>query len=244
MRQSLMEFCKVNNLPLLEQWHPVLNGDLEPSDITSGSQRRVWWICDQGHEWQTRVSTRTGQNSGCPVCAGKVVVAGVNDLASADPKLAQEWADDTISPTEVTPSSNRKVMWRCSLGHLWKAPVADRYARRRGCPYCAGVKVLTGFNDLESQYPEVAEQWYQPLNGDLTPDAVTAHSHRKAWWICHDGHVWQARIQSRTSDMQTGCPVCAGNAPQRKGSYSEWTGGKPSARRIAAERKDPLRYSR
>ena len=31
-----------------------------------------------------------------------------------------------------------------------------------------------------------------------TPDMVTAGSHKKVWWQCHAGHVWQATVYSRT----------------------------------------------
>ena len=44
----------------------------------------------------------------------------------------------------------------------------------RDSPYCAGRKVLAGFNDLATLAPEVACQWHTTLNGSLTPDMVTA----------------------------------------------------------------------
>lgn len=55
------------------QWHPTLNGNLKPEMVMAGSRKPIWWICQQGHVWRTRVDTRTGlQRSGCPVCAGNV----------------------------------------------------------------------------------------------------------------------------------------------------------------------------
>ena len=44
----------------------------------------------------------------------------------------------------------------------------------------------------------------------LTPEMVTAGSHKKAWWQCSYGHVWKATIYSRAGVQQCGCPVCAG----------------------------------
>ena len=38
-----------------------------PSDITSGSSKKVWWICTNGHDWEAPVNNRTG-GRGCPVC--------------------------------------------------------------------------------------------------------------------------------------------------------------------------------
>ena len=88
--------------------------------------------------------------------------------------------------------------------------------RGNGCPYCANRKVLPGFNDLATAAPLVAKQWHETLNGALTPEMVTAGSHKKAWWQCSYGHVWKATIYSRAGVQQCGCPVCAGKAKQNQ----------------------------
>ena len=74
---------------------------------------------------------------------------------------------------------------------------------------------MSGFNDLKTRYPDIADQWHQELNGELTPETVLAGSNRKAWWICPQGHVWEAVIASRTGRKKTGCPVCAGNISKK-----------------------------
>lgn len=196
---------------LAVQWHPTRNGSLRPSDVVSGTNRKSWWICEKGHEWQATVSSRV-RGSNCPVCNGKIVIAGENDLASYSPALAQQWIFDKnlpLTPEKVTAFSNHKVWWRCQLGHEWMAVISSRAERGTGCPYCSGKKVLKGFNDLETLYPEIAKQWHPTLNGRLTPDQVTSGSNKKVWWKCSEGHVWNAVIYSRTT-ARTGCPVCAG----------------------------------
>ena len=56
-----------------EQWHPTLNGELRPEDVTLGSNKKVWWRCRDGHVWQAAVFSRTRKKpAGCPVCAGTV----------------------------------------------------------------------------------------------------------------------------------------------------------------------------
>ena len=38
-----------------------------------------------------------------------------------------------------TPGSHKKVWWRCSENHVWKAVVYSRTSDKRcGCPVCAG----------------------------------------------------------------------------------------------------------
>ena len=54
--------------------------------VTAGSDRKVWWQCENGHEWQAVIKIRN-RGSGCPVCAGKKVSAD-NSLSSLNPALA------------------------------------------------------------------------------------------------------------------------------------------------------------
>ncbi len=205
---------------LAAQWHPVKNGALRPSDVFSRTRRRVWWRCEKGHEWQAGIASRMS-GSGCPVCAGKVTVPGENDMESWYPEIAAQWCQEkngALTPRDVTPYSNRKVWWRCEKGHLYQAVVAARTERGCGCPYCAGRKVLVGFNDLETVSPKVAAQWHPTLNLPLTPRMVTRGSRKKVWWQCADGHVWKAVIYARTTKNGSpacGCPVCAGKVHLR-----------------------------
>ena len=40
------------------QWHPTKNGILRPTDFTPGSNKKVWWICNNGHEWHAPINSR------------------------------------------------------------------------------------------------------------------------------------------------------------------------------------------
>jgi len=39
-------------------WHPTRDGELTAAQVTPKSDRRVWWQCEHGHEWQTSVANR------------------------------------------------------------------------------------------------------------------------------------------------------------------------------------------
>ena len=208
---------------LARQWHPTRNGALRPEQIAPGTRRKVWWLCEKGHAWQASVASRTGQQTGCPVCAGRMALPGENDLATLCPAIAAEWHPDrngALTPQMVTDGSNRKVWWLCSRGHAYAAAVEARIKRGAGCPYCAGRRVLPGFNDLATVYPDIAAEWQSELNGALTPRMVTAGSKRKVWWQCKEGHVWQAAVFSRTGKQKCGCPACAGRvSPEKQARY-------------------------
>ena len=199
------------------QWHPTRNGDLLPTQIAPGSARKVWWRCDKGHEWQAEVYSRTS-GRGCPVCSGKVILPGENDLESHAPELAGQWCREkngTLTPDRVSVYSNKKVWWQCKLGHQWMASVSSRAFSNKGCPYCSNRKILVGFNDLKTREPLIAAQWHPTKNAPLEPAMVLPGSSKRVWWMCSDGHEWKAVIYSRTGAQKCGCPVCAGKAPRR-----------------------------
>lgn len=193
------------------------NGELKPSDVLEGSHKYVWWKCQNGHSWRARILSRS-RGAGCPVCTGKAVMSGENDLATLFPDIAAQWDTErngSLRPDQITSFSNRKVWWRCTLGHEWQAIVAARAVENSGCPYCAGRRVLAGFNDLATLHPKIAAQWDSTLNSGLTPEMVTPGSHKRVWWKCAEGHVWKTAIYSRTGKQKCGCPVCAGKATRQ-----------------------------
>lgn len=127
---------------LAEQWHPEKNGALRPDRVSISSNRKVWWRCARGHEWQCAVSVRTAKRSDCPYCSNRKVLAGFNDLKTVHPLVAAQWhptLNETLEPTMVLPGSAKRVWWKCSDGHEWKAVIYSRTgARKCGCPVCAG----------------------------------------------------------------------------------------------------------
>ena len=202
---------------LIPQWDAERNA-ISPNSLTAGTRKKVWWHCEKGHPWQAMVASRA-RGAGCPVCAGKEIVAGENDLGSCFPAVAAQWdttRNGTLSPQQCAPASNRRVWWRGELGHSYQAAVGARTVNGSGCPYCAGKKVLKGFNDLATLEPKVAESWHPTLNGSLTPNDVTTGSRRKVWWLCPDGHTWKAVVYSRGGKQKAGCPVCAGRVPENR----------------------------
>ena len=210
---------------LAGQWHPERNGTLTPQEVVAGNCRKVWWRCEKGHEWQAQILARSNNGNGCPVCAGKQVIPGENDLASAFPRIAAQWhptKNGTRTPENVTAYSNRRAWWICELGHEYQTIIAHRTNAASACPYCAGRKVLEGFNDLATKQPGIAAQWHPELNGTLTPQMVTVGSRKKVWWQCGEGHSWKAAVYSRSGVRKCGCPVCAGKITEsRQKRYAE-----------------------
>ena len=205
---------------LVKEWHPIKNGDLMPEDILSGSGKEVWWLCPEGHTYSMVVNQRTKRGYGCPYCSGHRAIRGINDLATSNPELSEEWnyeKNNNLTPYDVTAGSHKKVWWLCGKGHPYEQFIIKRANRGYSCPYCSGHKVLRGFNDLATLNPRLAKEWHPTKNGDVTPYDVTTGSEKKAWWLCPLGHEYPATIRDRNSD-NTQCPIC--NA-KRQTSFPE-----------------------
>lgn len=199
---------------LAAEWHAVRNDPLSPSDVKPFSQKKVWWQCHEGHEWTSTIGNRT-QGRGCPVCGGKQVSAGFNDLQTLRPDLAAQWhpsRNGDLLPSQVTLGTRTRVWWMCEVApdHEWEATICNRTTPSvsSGCAVCAG-RVVVKSNCLATLFPHVASEWNPTRNEATTPFMVTPFVTKKAWWLCANGHEWQAAISSRTRGEST-CPKCAG----------------------------------
>lgn len=198
----------LQSLPWRE-WHPIKNQNLTPNQITDGSSKRVWWLCDLGHEWQSSVHNRVSTASQCPFCIGQRVWPGFNDLVTTHPEIAAEWhpsKNKSVDPSQVGKGSEKKFWWKCPLGHEWEAQIANRTRLGSGCAVCDGKVAWPGFNDLGSQYPEIARQW--SVKNELSAQQIVSGSSKLGLWECDKGHEWEQKPVVRTR-MGSGCPVCS-----------------------------------
>lgn len=200
---------KVLHPEAAKEWHPTKNGDLKPEHMTPGSGRKVWWLCNFGHEWKSAVYHRS-YGGICPYCRGMYPSKDYN-LQVVNPELAAQWhptKNGELTPSQVTPGSEKKAWWQCQHGHEWETAVYNR--KTYGCPQCSrkksrGVrKKIT----LAKGYPDLAEEWHPVKNGKLTPADVTYGSNRKVWWLCEVGHEWEQSVKVRVHGQQ--CPYCSG----------------------------------
>jgi hypothetical protein len=123
------------------------------------------------------------------------------------PNLVKEWhptKNIDLKPRDVTPGSGKKAWWLCSNGHEWEAAIYSR-SRGSGCPYCSKPR-STDDSNLPVSNSSLTLEWHPSANGSLTPRRVTLAYPKKVWWICNQGHEWEATVKCRLSGK--GCPIC------------------------------------
>jgi hypothetical protein len=76
------------------------------------SDRRLWWRCEQGHEWQAIVKNVV-RSTGCPFCIGRRV-SPEDNFATCFPQLVGEWDYERNegTPDQYRPFSDYKALWR------------------------------------------------------------------------------------------------------------------------------------
>ena len=110
-RKEVPENSLAVQVPSLEaEWDAEKNAPLKFADLTIGSHKKVWWRCPAGHSYDSVVKSRV-QGTGCPVCAGRVVLPDENSLAARYPALAAEWDTEknaSLLPTQVAAGTLKK----------------------------------------------------------------------------------------------------------------------------------------
>lgn len=105
---------------------------LSASEVAVKSNKKVFFKCrDCGKEFETKIehvvyAVENG-TTGCPVCNGRKVVPGINDLASRYPKVGAMWSNkNEKSALEVTAKTDKKAIFKCpDCGKEFKAQIGS-----------------------------------------------------------------------------------------------------------------------
>ena len=57
--------------------------------VKASSNKKVWWQCKKGHEWEATVGSRA-MGTGCPYCSG-TIASPDNNLQILFPEQASYW---------------------------------------------------------------------------------------------------------------------------------------------------------
>lgn len=132
---------------------------------------------------------------------------GINDFKTKYPELVEESLEEL--PDNLSPVSTKKITWLCSEGHKYdldprsRTRIRNSQAKPVGCPYCANRKLLQGFNDLETTYPELSRELQGDPKNTLYTSTIDHH------WKCAKGHEWDVSPRLRALKGY-GCPFCSG----------------------------------
>ena len=184
-----------------------------PEHINADSTSFYYWKCKNGHEYRLTPSTivqrlRKGQKA-CPYCDNRRTLSGYNSLNDTNPDIAAEWSpNNEIDVTQVMKSFRKSAKWKCPIcGGEYVARICDREVGDDSCPYCAGRKALSGYNDLNTTDAELASEYSS--NNEIDVAEVMKSMKRAASWKCPTcGGEYEARICDREVGDDS-CPYCS-----------------------------------
>jgi hypothetical protein len=185
---------------LSKLWDHEKNG--VATSVLVRSFRPAWWRCESGHSFQRSPRSMLSDPS-CPDCRRGPTT---NSIAKAQPSLVPLWnaeKNGDASPDTLDAAHAGSVWWRCTKGHEFqRAPLL--MVRDGSCPVCALAE-----RSLAATNPAVAAEWHPKRNGEVTPAQVDAGHAMNAWWLCPNGHEYQATVRSRARGSRS-CPTCYG----------------------------------
>jgi len=192
---------------LLREWHPTKNIGINRDKLTAGSNKAVWWLCNQGHEYQAQINHRSKGNRKCPDCKVNVTKRKFKPIPE---DLIKQWhpeRNNNIPCDNLSVENDELIWWICNEGHEWREKIVVRAKKNKGCPTC---NVLRQPPQPTIPMPNnLASQWHPTLNGTLLASNLSKWSRRKVWWLCKAGHEWQMSVHERSSGYA--CPECNRN---------------------------------
>ena len=201
---------------VLKYWDYERNKGLDPKKITCGSEIKVYWKCENGHSWESKVNTKASKYSlPCPFCDRKKNT-GRRELVFQNRKLMKCWdyeKNKEISPKSITACSCKEVYWKCPNGHSWKDTVRNK--SRKGallCPFCAGITKKAERITID-KIEKVIKYWDYEKNVGLDPTKIYKNSNLEVYWKCENGHSWKSKIKTKSDSGALGCIYCDRKTP-------------------------------
>ena len=156
----------------------------DPSKVSPGTKSNKKWRCSLGHIYESRVFHRTRNQTECPICKGKKILIGYNDLSTTHPKIAEEAYE--WDPTTTSQGRNDKVRWKCKEGHIYEATINSRTGgevnKGSGCPFCAE----NGYNPSKDAWFYLMERPGEFQIGITNDIKTRAKRHERDGWIMLD----------------------------------------------------------
>ena len=118
--------------------------------------------------------------------------------------------DVKIKPLDPYVKSDVDIRWQCDKyeNHIWLATPNNVCKKNHGtrCPYCAGQKILIGFNDLWTTNPDVANLLANKEDGYN----VMEHSSRRLNFKCPNcGCLIENHLLTDVVRFGLSCPCCS-----------------------------------
>jgi Probable Zinc-ribbon domain len=163
-------------------------------------KNRMRWRCSEGHEWEASGKNVIHRKSWCPYCAGKADVT-IDRLHEAARKKGGQCLASKCE------GAQKKVMWKCSEGHTFKASPQHVIHSESWCRLCATSRgesfCRIAFEKIfKAKFPNVRPEFLLRNSGfKLELDGY--NSDLKLAFEHHGSHHYNAKDFQNKSDSQS-----------------------------------------
>lgn len=199
------------------QWSK--KNDRPATSVMKRYTRRVFWTCPECNN-DFMMSVKEKELDDCPICIGKRLAVGFNDLATTHPELTKEYSPlNERGPETLIKDMYMFMLWDCpTCGGTYRYLLKDREVGDDSCPYCNNRKTLKGFNSLENTDPQLANEWAS--SNESTPSEVRKNMAISADWECPTcGGIYRYPIKDREVGDDN-CPYC--NNKKARTGYNDF----------------------
>lgn len=185
------------------------NNTIPIEELVKCDNRPTLWICENGHEQPKTCETIAYDGFLCRKCYEESIMENTQHLTDVYPQIRNIWDYDKNEKTpDIIPLSSRDTFYfKCSLGHEYPNEIRAVLNNDCVCLVCTNKKVVAGYNDFKSRYPDLVENLSPELQ--KVADRILGVENKYLDWICS---VCGGEYSDAVGNMLNGinnCPYCA-----------------------------------
>ena len=218
-------------------WNYELNGNIKPSDLTYGSNKKCWFKCEKcEHNFNSSISSIISNNRWCPYCTNQKLCKNKKECGKdndcdfcfeksfASNPRSKYWCNEinNCKPRDVFKNTHNKFWFKCEkCEHRFESSLCH-ISNNKWCPYCVNHKLCEN-NDcgicFEKSFASHSREkyWCYDLN-KYNPRDILKNSHVKYWFKCENKHSFDSSLSNITSGNHW-CSLCK-NKTEKK--LYEW----------------------
>ena len=213
-------------------WNKEKNGDINPRNITKGTNHNYWFDCYKcNHIFDSPIFGITKKNEPrwCNYCSipPRQLCEDDNckncfEKSFASHEKSQYWNKDKnedVNPRKVFKCSKTKCWFDCVVcKHTFKSNLNDITSKRpTWCPYCSIPPKQMCDNEncqfcFEKSFAshEKSQYWNKEKNGDINPREIFKCAINKYWFDCDKcNHTFENTLNNITNiNRSQWCPYC------------------------------------
>ena len=194
--------------------------EINPRKVFKSSNKKYWFDCNCGHDFESALCTTTGNNTWCCYCCNPSKQLCENEKCQmcfeksfASHEKSKYWSKkNEIDPRKVFKSSNKKYWFNCNCGHEFKSCLDSITLNNTWCYYCCNPSKQLCENEkcqmcFEKSFASHEKSKYWSKKNEINPRKAFKSSHTKYWFTCIYGHEFNSCLNNITEN-NSWCILC------------------------------------